>query len=248
MKTSKSLPYAKRNEERKKGLSLTKYELSKRARRLNYKPILDKPHQKNSSKQKKRRKERKTLAQEGGKIKATDVEVAVHNPANAALSPPPPSLPPSGAPILFRESNTVGPEEAMGSLSVGSPELGENEIKQLEDDVTNLFRKKYHRLRKAKKKKMPSTKIKQLRKQFNVIKYGYASKYATSQTKRIRKQKMKISKQLRTLRKKQQILDESIHKLKVDGSPMALSFTNVHTETHGQGHDGLIDHGGHPFK
>ena len=66
--------------------------------------------------------------------------------------------------------------------------------------------------------------------------------------KSIRKQKMKISKQLRTLRKKQQILDESIHKLKIDGSPMALSFTNVHTETHGQGHDGLIDHGGHPFK
>ena len=62
LKTSKSLPYAKRNEERKnnkKTLSLTKYELSKRARRLNYKPILDKPHQKiHPNKRKEKKKER----------------------------------------------------------------------------------------------------------------------------------------------------------------------------------------------
>ena len=62
LKTSKSLPYAKRRKSVKiiKKLSLTKYELSKRARRLNYKPILDKPHQKFI--QAKRKGEKKDLS------------------------------------------------------------------------------------------------------------------------------------------------------------------------------------------
>ena len=104
------------------------------------------------------------------------------------VSPPPPSLPPSGAPFP-RENNTVSSEEAMGSLSVGSPELGENELKQLEDDVTNLFHAEISSITQSEKEKITFDEDKAVAKQFSVIKYGYASKYATSQTKSIRKQR-----------------------------------------------------------
>merc|ERR1711871_506581 len=138
------------------------------------------------------------------------------------------------------------------TISVQSPELSENDIKKLEDDVSKLFRKKYRRLRKTKKKRLSSSKISQLRKEFGSIKYGYASKYVTSQTKNIRKQKVKIKNQLRSLRKKQKMLDDSIQNLNVDGSPIPYTIiksqVNSHTETHGRGHDGLDDHNGKPFK
>ena len=161
----------------------------------------------------------------------------------------PPSLPPSRSSAFFAD-NSEG--DTTISLRTQSPELSMNDIKKLEDDVTKLFRKNYRRLRKTKKKNLPNSKIHQLRKEFGSIKYGYASKYVISQTKSIRKQKVKIKNQLRSLRKKQKMLDDSIQNLNIDGSPIPYSITgfqaHAHTETHGRGHDGLDDHNGKPFK
>ena len=252
LKVSKASPYAQKT--KKTGanitsLSLNKYEMSKRARRLNYKPILDDDtNNKNKGRRKKVLKSRnKTSKPDIDNGRKSD---SVHNPANVALSPPPPSLPPARSSVFFGDNTNEDMEgNTPTTISVQSPELSENDIKKLEDDVTKLFRKKYRRLRKTKKKNLSSSKISELRKEFSVIKYGYASKYATSQTKSIRKQKRVISRQLKSLRKKQKMLDDSIQNLNIDGSPIPYSIsTKVYSETHGRGHHGLVDHNGQPFK
>ena len=252
LKVSKASPYAQKT--KKTGanitsLSLNKYEMSKRARRLNYKPILD------DDTNNKNKGRRKKVLKSRNKASKPDIDNgrksdSVHNPANVALSPPPPSLPPARSSVFFGDNTNEDMEgNTPTTISVQSPELSENDIKKLEDDVTKLFRKKYRRLRKTKKKNLSSSKISELRKEFSVIKYGYASKYATSQTKSIRKQKRVISRQLKSLRKKQKMLDDSIQNLNIDGSPIPYSIsTKVYSETHGRGHHGLVDHNGQPFK